>query len=88
MAGLTLSIIAVMLMRLRRPVIYVLIPLVFLLTMSIFALFIQLGTFVSSGQWLLVTLNLAVLAAAMFVTFEAVMAMKREREAQAAQAAE
>ena len=42
----------------------------------------------SSGQWLLVTLNLAVLAAAMFVTFEAVMAMKREREAQAAQAAE
>ena len=77
-----------MLMRLRRPVIYVLIPLVFLLTMSIFALFIQLGTFVSSGQWLLVTLNLAVLAAAMFVTFEAVMAMKREREAQAAQAAE
>ena len=85
---MTLSIIAVMLMRLRRPVIYVLIPLVFLLTMSIFALFIQLGTFVSSGQWLLVTLNLAVLAAAMFVTFEAVMAMKREREAQAAQAAE
>ncbi|MCM2504250.1 carbon starvation protein A [Aureimonas altamirensis] len=88
LAGLTLSIIAVMLMRLRRPVIYVLIPLVFLLTMSIFALFIQLGTFVSSGQWLLVTLNLAVLAAAMFVTFEAVMAMKREREAQATQAAE
>ena len=77
-----------MLMRLRRPVIYVLIPLIFLLTMSIFALFIQLGTFVANGQWLLVTLNLAVLAAAMFVTFEAVMAMKREREAQAAQAAE
>ncbi|WP_185984536.1 carbon starvation CstA family protein [Aureimonas mangrovi] len=88
LAGLTLCVITVMLMRLRRPVIYVAVPLVFLLVMSIIALFIQLGSFIGNGDWLLVTLNLVVLAAALIVAFEAFMAMRREREAIATQAAE
>lgn len=87
LAGLTLSIITVMLLRLGRPVVYIVVPLAFLLVMSIIALIIQLGDFVSAGNWLLVVLNLLVLAAALFVAFEAITAMRRERGQAASQRA-
>ncbi len=80
LAGLTLSVIAVMLMRNRKPAIYVLVPLAFLLVMSIVALFIQLGAFIAAGDWLLGSLNVVVLVASLFVAFEAVTAMRRERD--------
>jgi carbon starvation protein len=79
LAGLTLSVVAVILMRLGRPVIYVMVPLVFLLTMTILALFIQLGTFLADQDWLLLTLNAIVLIAAMLVTWEAAGAMLTAR---------
>lgn len=77
LAGLTLSIIAVMLLRNKRPVLPVLIPLVFLLAMSVFALVVQLGTFFSAGNWLLFGLDIIILVAALWIIVEAVVSMRR-----------
>lgn len=75
LAALTLSIIVVMLMRKRRPYLPALIPMVFILFVSVYALIIQVGQFASNGQWLLVTLDVVILIAAVWVLIEAVLAM-------------
>ncbi|SNC64086.1 carbon starvation protein [Kytococcus aerolatus] len=79
MAGLTLSVVAVMLVRRGRPVLPALVPLVFVLVMSVIALFVQLGTFYDEGSWLLLALDLIILVAAVWVIIEAVGAMVRAR---------
>lgn len=79
LAGLTLSIVAIMLMRRGRTPIPALIPLAFLLTMTIYALFIQLGTFYSDGDWLLLGLDVVILVAAVWVVVEAIGGMLRAR---------
>jgi len=81
LAGLTLSIVAVMLMRKGRPVLPVLIPLVFVLVMSVFALVVQMGTFWASQNWLLLVLDVIILVAALWVIVEAAVAMNRARRA-------
>ncbi len=76
MAGLTLSIVAIMLMRRGRNPIAVMVPLVFVLVMTIYALFVQLGTFWSDQNWLLFSLDLVILVAAVWVIIESVGAMR------------
>lgn len=84
LAGLTLSVITVMLLRARRPVWPVLIPLVFLLVMSTYALIVQLGQFAAAGNWLLLVLDVVILIAALWVIVEAVAAMVQARREAAA----
>ncbi|MGW9550823.1 carbon starvation CstA family protein [Citricoccus zhacaiensis] len=79
LAALTLAIIAVMLIQLRRPVWPVLIPLVFVAIVSVYALIIQLGTFFSTQNWLLLVLDVIILICALWVIVEAVAAMNRAR---------
>ncbi|GAA1126926.1 carbon starvation protein A [Citricoccus alkalitolerans] len=79
LAALTLSIIAVMLIQLRRPVWPVLIPLIFVAIVSVYALIIQLGTFFSTQNWLLLVLDVIILICALWVIVEAVAAMNRAR---------
>jgi carbon starvation protein len=81
LAGLTLSIIAVILLQKRRNVIPVLIPLVFVLVMSVYALIVQLGTFWATKNWLLLSLDVVILVAAIWVIFEAVIAMGKAKSA-------
>ncbi len=76
MAGLTLSIVAIMVMRRGRNPIALMIPLVFLLVMTVYALFAQLGTFWTDQNWLLLGLDLVILVAAVWVIVEAVGAMR------------
>ncbi|MGC5627034.1 carbon starvation CstA family protein [Georgenia sp. Z1344] len=83
LAGLTLSIIAVMLLRKRRPVLPVLIPLVFVFVMSLYAAIVQVGTFYSSGNWLLLVLDLIIIVAALWVILEATLAMSSARRSPA-----
>ncbi|WP_336704984.1 carbon starvation protein A [Micrococcus terreus] len=83
MAALTLSVIAVMLIQLRRPVWPVMIPLVFVAIVSVYALIIQLGTFFSTQNWLLLVLDVIILVCALWVIVEAVAAMNRARKAPA-----
>lgn len=80
MAALTMSILAVMLTRLRRPTWPILIPLVFVLIMSLWAAVAQIEGFYAKGQWLLLVLDLIILVAACWITVEAFAAMNRARK--------
>ena len=77
MAGLTLSIISVILIRQGRPAWFTAVPLAFLLTMSIYALLVQLGQFYAQKNWLLLVMDIVILLAALWVALEAAVAMSR-----------
>lgn len=79
LAALTLAIVSVMLMRKRRPFLPVLIPAVFVLFVSLYALIAQVGQFYNDGNWLLLGLDIIVLIAAVWVLIEAALAMVRTR---------
>ena len=85
LAGLTLLVITVMLVRLRRPMWYTLVPLCFLLVMTIAALLIQLRTFFNEGNYFLLFVDIVVLIAAILVAMECASALKRSRAEMARQ---
>jgi carbon starvation protein len=80
MAGLTLLVVTVMLIRQKSSVKYTLIPIVFLLTMTFIALLIQLVDFYNKGNWLLIILDLIILGATILVTLESSSILKKEWE--------
>ena len=71
LAGLTLLVITVMLLRLGRPARYTLIPMVFVLIMSFWAGLIKLIEFYQDGNFLLVAIDAIVLVTSMLVMLEA-----------------
>ncbi|WP_201522171.1 carbon starvation CstA family protein [Gulosibacter hominis] len=77
LAVLTLAVLAVILMRKRRPVLPILIPLLFVFAMTFWALVLQLITFVKDGDWLLLVLGGAVFVAALWTVIESVTSMRR-----------
>ena len=82
LAALTLLVLSVLFMKLGRPVIFTLVPLTFLLVMTVIALIIQLRTFYDQGNLLLVATDLLILGATIWVSLEALSALikaKRER---------
>ncbi|HLV77658.1 MAG TPA: carbon starvation protein A [Marinobacter sp.] len=79
LAGLTLLVITVMLVRRGSPSIYTLAPLVFVLVMTLFALILQLNSFYQKGDWFLLGLDAVILVAAILVTLECAAALKRAR---------
>ena len=79
MAALTLSIIAIMLLRRGRTPLPALVPLVFVGLMTIYALFVQLGTFWDQQNWLLLIMDIVILIAALWVIVEAFAAMRSAR---------
>ncbi|PMR74863.1 carbon starvation CstA family protein [Billgrantia endophytica] len=85
LAGLTLLVITVMLVRLRRPMWYTLAPLCFLLVMTIAALLIQLRTFFEQGNYFLMFVDIVVLVAAIMVAMECTSALRRSRAEMAAE---
>lgn len=79
LAGLTLLVVTVMLMRNHRPVYYTLIPLVFLLIVTVLALLAQLKSFYVAGNYFLLALDIVVLIASVLVAMECASALKRLR---------
>lgn len=79
LAGLTLLVITVMLVRRKSPTIYTLAPLVFLLVMTLAALLLQLKGFYDQQKWFLLGLDIVVLVAAILVTLECAAALKDEK---------
>ena len=71
LAGLTLLVISVMLIKLGRPSYYTLLPMLFVLTMSFLAGCVTLVQFYQDGNYLLVGLDLVVLATSLLVMLEA-----------------
>lgn len=77
MAGLTLLVVSVMLLKAGRRVWFTLIPMVFLLTMTVIALLSQLMEFYEKGERLLVVLDIVILICSIWVILESIATLKR-----------
>ncbi|WP_150461129.1 carbon starvation CstA family protein [Nesterenkonia ebinurensis] len=75
LAGLSLTILTVMLIRKGRPFLPVLLPAVFVLFMTIYAALVQLVDLFQAGDWLLFTIDIVIVVAATWVLLEAVISM-------------
>jgi carbon starvation protein len=83
LAGLTLLVISVILIKLGRPAYYTMIPMLFVLTMSFLAGCVTLVQFFADGNYLLVGLDVVVLITSLFVMLEAgsvIVGHRRDRE--------
>ena len=88
LAGLTLLVISVMLVKLRRRYIFTLVPMVFVTTMSFLAAIYQLWDLFNGGSYMLMTLDVVVIILAIFVILESTSAFSREKRAAEAGARE
>ncbi len=87
LAGLTLLVISVMLVKLGRSARYTLIPMVFVTTMALLSALYQLSSLYTEGNYLLVAIDVVIIITAIFVMLEAASALMRERRAAAGMAA-
>jgi carbon starvation protein len=76
-AGLALAVIAVWVMRRRRNPVAVIIPLVFLLGMTSWALIVNLQRFIEGGEWVLAPLDAIIFVLAMWLIVEAGIALRK-----------
>jgi carbon starvation protein len=83
LAGLTLLVISVMLVKLGRPSVYTLVPMVFVTLMAFLAALHQLWQLYSSGQFMLVGIDVLIIIAAVMIMLEGSSALMRARRAQA-----
>lgn len=88
LASLTLLVITVMLMKMGRPAIYTLVPMIFVLITSFLAGLIQLVDFYQAGNYLLVTLDFVVLVVSVLVMLEAASVVSKLRKDKAAAASD
>ena len=83
LAGLTLLVISVMLIKLGRPAKYTILPMIFVLITSSWAALIKLIEFYESGNWLLFTIDIVVVITTILVILEAgsvISKLRRERQ--------
>ena len=78
MAGLTLLVVSVMLLRRGIKSWYTLLPMAFLLLMTVVALLLQVKIFYGNGQWVLLAIDLVILVAAVMISLEALSVLRRE----------
>ena len=86
LAGLTLLVVSVMLVKLRRRYIFTLVPMAFVTGVSFLAALYQLWDLFANGQYLLAGLDVVIVVASIFVLLESTAAFTRERRAAAAPA--
>jgi carbon starvation protein len=79
LAGLTLLVISVMLVKLGRPAIYTLVPMVFVTGMAFLSAVYQLWNLYETAQYLLLVLDVLIIIAAVMVMLEAVSALMQAR---------
>lgn len=78
MAGLTLLIVSVILLRKGIKSWYTLLPMAFLLAMTVIALLLQMQDFYLKSEWLLLTLDIIILIASILVSLECVSVLRKE----------
>ena len=79
LAGMTLLVISVMLIKLGRPAKYTMLPMIFVLFTSCWAAIIKLMEFWAAGNWLLVTIDIVVLVTSLLVILEAISVISTYR---------
>ena len=77
MAGLALAVIAVWVTKQGRNPVAILVPLVFLLVMTTWALVLNLRNFVEAGQWVLAPLDLLIFVISVWLIVEASLALRK-----------
>ena len=88
LAGLTLLVISVMLVKLGRRYVFTLVPMVFVTVMSFLAALYQLWDLFANGQYMLAGMDVIIVVASIFVLLESAAAFTREKGAAAALRAE
>ncbi len=83
LAGLTLLVISVLLMKYGRPARYTILPMIFVLITSSWAALIKLKEFYDIGNWLLFTIDLIVVITTVLVILEAASVVSRIRRERA-----
>ncbi len=79
LAGLTLLVISVMLIKLGRPARYTLIPMMFVMTTSSWAAVLKLIEWYQAGNWVLVVIDFVVIITSVLVILEAASAISQYR---------
>jgi len=79
LAGLTLLVISVMLIKMGRPARYTLIPMIFVMITSSWAAVLKLIEWYQAKNWLLVTIDVIVLVTSVLVILEAASVISRFR---------
>jgi carbon starvation protein len=82
LAGMTLLVLSVMLIKQKRPASITLIPMVFVLIMAVFAAGIIFLQFMREGKYLLMAINAVVLVTSVMVVLDAVAVILEERAKQ------
>lgn len=80
LAGLTLLVITVMLVRFGRPMYFTLVPLLFLLIMTILALLVQLKQFYLAQNWFLLGLDIVILVATILIALECASVLSKLKQ--------
>jgi carbon starvation protein len=88
LAGMTLIVISVYLIKLGRPARYLLAPMMFILVMAMWAGVWYVMDYISKGQWILVFIQVAVMASALFIILEAWSIISKLRREDSAAAGE
>ena len=79
LAGLTLLVISVILVKLGRPARYTMIPMVFVTSMAFLSAVYQLWDLYSTQQYFLMAIDIVIIVTAIFVMLESASAFMRER---------
>jgi carbon starvation protein len=88
LAGLTLLVLSVMLVKLKRRYVFTMVPMVFVTTMSFLAAIYQLWDLFNQGSYVLMAVDVVIIILAIFVILESTSAFTREKRAAAAGARE
>ncbi|MBU4399476.1 MAG: carbon starvation protein A [Planctomycetes bacterium] len=79
LAGLTLLAVSVFLFKLRRAIVYTIIPMAIMLVFSAWAMVLSLCKFWTQGQWSLAVVSIIVLAMSLWLAVEAAISFRRGR---------
>ena len=79
LAGLTLLVISIILVKLGRPSVYTMTPMIFVTGMAFLSALYQLWDLYTTQRYFLVIIDLLIIVAAVFVMLEAASAFMRER---------
>jgi carbon starvation protein len=77
LACLALLIVSLFLYRARKPIYFTFIPMIFMLTATMWALILNLRNWVAAGQWPLAAIGVAVLACEIWIMVEGLIALRR-----------
>ncbi len=86
LAGLALLVVTLYLARRGKPIIYTLLPMIFVLGMALWAMLLNIKKYVTDGNWLVATVGSAILILALWLGYEAWMCFRRLQDKSVAQA--